>query len=100
MNSVEIERVSKTEGDEPDDMALPVVIRPQRLLFDDIESRLRCDREFAACLRERPAACATVARAVLLRDRSARSRFANLGDLVGYLRALAGADPTAPLGGV
>ena len=99
MGSVEAQRVGQIEGEGSDEVALPVVIRPQRLLFGDVEAKLRQDRSFRRCLRELPAACAAVARAVMLRDRSARLRFGNFRELAAYLRVLAGKHPIEPAQG-
>ena len=99
MHSAEAERVGQIEEPGLEEVALPVVIRPNRLLFGDVEARLRQDRRFAACLGELPPACAAVARAVMLRDGGARRRFASLGELADYLHALAARYSDGPVPG-
>ncbi|MGE3174413.1 MAG: hypothetical protein AB7O97_17415 [Planctomycetota bacterium] len=71
-----------------DRVVLPLVIRPAALRLEDVEQRLRHDAAFARELVERPHFCATLARALLQRDREARQRFVDVATLALHLRAV------------
>lgn len=69
-------------------VVLPLVIRQAALRLEDVEQRLRHDAEFARELVERPHFCATLARALLHRDREARARFGDVATLALHLRSV------------
>jgi hypothetical protein len=85
MTDIEVIRSRAASSDE---IELPFVIRPRILRLADLERQVRVDDALAIALAGRSDFRRLIARAMLVRDRQARARFADTEQLELHLRGL------------